>query len=190
MSGTRTLNHDAFLAMFDFPGQFLPVNHRLSLSDRFNNIRHNYRRHQSMVDAGLAEWFKGDPYELGDWLTIFSPIEMALWQDIRAMGLDLWPQLPVGRFFVDFGNPVAKLAVECDGRQWHRDAAKDQARDEELEAKGWMVIRIPGYQCNGRILDSEEAEMKGIEDREGWNDQRTPYTSLMLAKSRLQWGRE
>jgi very-short-patch-repair endonuclease len=172
------------MALFDFPGQFLPVG-RVPLRERFNNIRANYQRHQKMVDAGISSWFDDDPYELGEWLQIFTPIEFSLWQDIRGYGLDLWPQLPVGRFFVDFGNPVARVAIECDGKQWHRDKAKDAARDQELEEMGWRVIRIPGWQCNARILDSEEAEMRGIEDREQWNDERTPYTSLMLAKEYL-----
>lgn len=173
------------MAYFEFPGQFLPVHGRLELSERFRNIRANYRRHQAMVDAQLSDWFDDDPYELGNWLTVFTPIEFSLWQDIRSRGLDLWPQLPVGRFFVDFGNPVAKVAIECDGRQWHQDAAKDAARDQELEAMGWTVIRIPGWQCNSRILDAEDAELRGIEDREAWNDQRTPLTSLLLAKELL-----
>jgi very-short-patch-repair endonuclease len=179
--------HDVWpdvVAHFAFPGRFVPVTGK-TLGERFSAIRSNYRRHQAMVDAGISSWFGDDPYEVGEWPSIFTPIESALWTDIRCYGLDLWPQLPVGRFFVDFGNPVAKVAIECDGKAFHRDAAKDQARDEELEAMGWEVIRIPGWQCNARILDSDEAELKGIEDREAWNDQRTPYTSLMYARSLL-----
>lgn len=176
---------DNFLAYFNFPGQWLPVNNRVSLGERFRNIKANYRRYQAMVDAGLMDWFSSDPYEVGDWPSIFTPIENALWCDIRLYGLDLWPQLPVGRFFVDFGNPVAKVAIECDGAEFHQDKAKDAARDQELEAMGWTVIRIPGWQCVRRILDSEEARDKGIDDRERWNDENTPYTSLMLAKECL-----
>lgn len=177
-------------AMFDFPGAFIYVDGRMGLSERFNAIRHNYKRHEAMVKAGLSEWFKGDPYEIANWPSIFTPIEYALWFDIRGRGLDLWPQLPVGRFFVDFGNPVAKVAIECDGKAFHQDKAKDAARDQELEAMGWDVIRIPGWQCNARILTREEAAEKGIEDYEEWRDQKTPYTSLQLAKERLEWNRQ
>jgi very-short-patch-repair endonuclease len=173
------------LALYNFPGEWKPVNGHLEIGERFRNIKANYRRHQAMVNANLAEWFDGDPYELGEWLTVFTPIEFSIWQDIRCWGLDLWPQLPVGRFFVDFGNPVAKVAIECDGAAYHQDKAKDAARDQELEAMGWTVIRIPGWQCNARILDRDDAEHRDIEDREAWNDQNTPYTSLMLAKEYL-----
>lgn len=183
------MTNDDLWAYFNFPGEFLSLR-GLELSERFKAIRANYRRHQAMVDAGLSDWFDGDPYEVGDWLQIFTPIEYALWQDIRCYGLDLWPQLPVGRFFVDFGNPVAKVAIECDGKQFHMDKAKDAARDQELEAMGWEVIRIPGWQCNARILDRDEAELRGVDDRERWNDERTPYTSLMLAKGYLDGPKE
>lgn len=190
MNGIRSADWDAVKAMFSFPGQFLPVHASLSLGERFVNIRANYKRHQAMVDAGLSEWFKGDPYEVGDWLSVFTPIEFSMWQDIRGMGLDLWPQLPVGRFFVDFGNPVAKVAVECDGRQWHLDQEKDAARDAELERMGWKVYRVPGWQCNGRILDADEAEMRRVGDREAWNAAKTPLTVLREVKERLEWSRE
>lgn len=172
------------VARFEFPGRFVPVTGR-TLKERFSAIKANYRRHQAMVDAGISSWFGDDPYEVGEWPSIFTPIESSLWTDIRCYGLDLWPQLPVGRFFVDFGNPVAKVAIECDGKEFHQDKAKDDARDAELEAMGWEVLRIPGWQCNGRILDRDEAELKGIDDIEGWNDQRTPYTTLMYARSLL-----
>jgi hypothetical protein len=173
------------VAYFEFPGEFLPVHGGLEIGERFRNIKANYRRHQAMVDAEISDWFDDDPYEIGDWLSVFTPIEFAMWQHIRCKGLDLWPQLPVGRFFVDFGNPVAKVAIECDGAAYHQDKAKDAARDQELEAMGWTVIRVPGWQCNGRILDCDEAELRGVEDREAWNDQRTPLTSLRLAKEYL-----
>lgn len=181
----HSVDVDRFIAYFDFPGSWLPVHGRLPLRERFQNIRANYRRHQAMVDAGLLGWFDSDPYEVGDWPSVFTPIENALWCDIRMYGLDLWPQFPVGRFFVDFGNPVAKVAIECDGAEWHQDQAKDAARDQELESMGWQVIRIPGWQCVKRILDREEAEDRGIEDWGRWNDENTPYTSLMLAKELL-----
>jgi hypothetical protein len=71
-----------------------------------------------------------------------TPIEAWLWADIRDANVVLYPQYPVGRFFVDFANPVAKVAIE-----YHLDRAKDQARDAELAGMGWTVYRIPGHVC-------------------------------------------
>jgi very-short-patch-repair endonuclease len=48
---------------------------------------------------------------------------------------------------------VAKVAIECDGKHYHTDKSKDQARDRQLESLGWIVYRIDGADC---IKDSDE----------------------------------
>jgi len=58
-----------------------------------------------------------------------------------------YPQWPVGRFFVDFANPVAKVAIECDGKAFH-DVERDAKRQGEIEAMGWAVYRFTGRECN------------------------------------------
>lgn len=86
------------------------------------------------------------PYRAVDWVRVFTPIESLAWNAIRCRGLPLYPQYPVGRYFVDFGDPVYRLAVECDGKQWH-DQARDAARDAELRKLGWTIKRFTGRQC-------------------------------------------
>lgn len=76
-----------------------------------------------------------------------SPIEQNLWGDIRTADLVLYPQWPVAGFFVDFGNPVARVAIECDGKAFH-DAARDAPRQKAIESNGWTVYRFPGWMCN------------------------------------------
>lgn len=144
---------DDMVAYSAFIGRegYLPLVRTLSLSERFHNIRHNYKLFQRVVDADLGSWMSCGQYELGDWPSIFTPIEEGAWHDIRSYGLPLWPQLPVGRFFLDFANPVAKIALECDGRRWH-DATKDQRRDAELQMQGWTVYRAPGWRCK-RVME-------------------------------------
>jgi hypothetical protein len=83
------------------------------------------------------------PYPV-DWK--FTPIEAAAWQQIRCLGLPLYPQYPVGRYFVDFGDPVRRIAIECDGKAYH-DAERDAARDAQIRALGWSVHRFTGRQC-------------------------------------------
>jgi hypothetical protein len=100
-----------------------------------------------ILNAGRSEWADDDAY-LWDHVggITLTPIERALWSDIRSLDLVLYPQYPVGRFFVDSGNPVAKVAIECDGKQWH-DAARDALRDSRLREMGWTVYRFPGWEC-------------------------------------------
>lgn len=120
--------------------------------ERMQAIRRFYKLAQpEILQAGADEWGI-DPYEV-DWLRVFTPIEQALWHDIRMSGAILYPQYPVLGFFVDFGNPVAKVAVECDGAQYHQDAAKDVARQQAIEAIGWTVYRISGREC---LTDSDQ----------------------------------
>ena len=48
---------------------------------------------------------------------------------------------------MDFANPAAKVCIECDGSQWHKDAEKDAIRQRNIEAKGWTMYRITGRDC-------------------------------------------
>jgi len=116
------------------------------ISVRCAALRAFYRMAGAEIqEAGCAEWGI-DPYEV-DWMRVFTPIERALWHDIRCAGAVLYPQYPVGRFFVDFGNPVAKVAVECDGSAFHLDIEKDHRREAEIRALGWGVYRLSGREC-------------------------------------------
>lgn len=118
-----------------------------SLADRFRLIRNHYKKHGPQITRSNA--WDLDPYEWdvsGTGISL-SPIEQAIWMDIRAEGAVFYPQFPVGRFFVDFANPVAKVAIECDGAAWHVDKDKDAARQAEIERAGWTVYRISGKDC-------------------------------------------
>lgn len=100
------------------------------------------------ISAGTPmRWF--NPYtDLVDWMAIFTPIEMDAWQAIRANGkCPLYPQYPVSKYFLDFGNPYMKIGLECDGKEFHLDKQKDNKRDYELKQLGWQIYRIPGSDC-------------------------------------------
>lgn len=130
--------------------------------DRFSRLsalRQFYKLADKEIhDAGSEEWGI-DPYEV-DWLHVFTPIEYALWHDIRSAGCVFYPQYPVGRYFVDFGNPVAKVAIECDGAKWHMDKEKDAARDKKLRDAGWSVYRISGSDCRDGVGMEHESQSK------------------------------
>ncbi len=97
-----------------------------------------------------------------EWNEVMSPIEAAVWSEIRAHGVVMYPQHPVGRYFVDFGHPLVRVAIECDGKQFHQDKAKDAERQAEIEAKGWRVYRISGSACMRKpnpMIDEEGEEV-------------------------------
>lgn len=96
------------------------------------------------------------PYGNINWIDKFTDIEFQTWQVIRCYGCSLYPQYPVGKYFVDFGNPVLKIAIECDGKEYHLDKEKDYRRDLELSKLGWTVFKITGADCNRKTQELTE----------------------------------
>lgn len=140
----------------------------------WQRIRAHYKQHAAAIE-GSAEHWGIDPYAWDhDAGIVMTPIESALWHDIRAEGAVLYPQYPVGRFFVDFASPAACVAIECDGAAFHTDKAKDAARDAELVKAGWTVYRISGSEC---IKDTIVTE----------NEFGAPVVELSAARLLVRW---
>lgn len=121
----------------------------------WDRIRAYYQRNHKAIMARPTYWgveVYSWEHEAGVELT---PIERALWSDIRQLSAVLYPQYPVGRRFVDFGNPHAKVAIECDGAAFHTDAKADKQRQAEIESLGWTVYRFTGRECK---TDEHEVE--------------------------------
>lgn len=125
------------------------------LKNNWAKIRAFYRSHHADIMATPANEWAMDAYAWDEDRMIFmTPIEKWFWADIRACDAVLYPQYPVLDFFVDFANPKAKVAIECDGEAYHTDKAKDAARDKRLTDIGWTVYRISGAHC--RLEQDEE----------------------------------
>jgi very-short-patch-repair endonuclease len=99
---------------------------------------------KAIHEAGSDEW-GAQPVDFA-WIEL-TPIEQWLLEDMRNLNMVVYPQWPVGGFFVDFANPVAKVAIECDGKEFHTDWKKDAERDDALTALGWTVYRFTGRMC-------------------------------------------
>lgn len=107
----------------------------------------------------VDELQNADPYAL-PFDRFFTPIEQEVWCFIRIGGLPFHPEYPVLNFFIDFADPVRKIGIECDGKEFH-SYEKDFKRDEKLTALGWKIFRISGEQIYRRvhsdILDEAES---------------------------------
>lgn len=130
------------------------------LSNDWNKIRAHYEWATPLILAGERhEWAIG-AYAWEECSGInMTPIEAWLWGDIRQANAIFYPQYPIGKFFVDFANPLAKVAIECDGFQYHLDKEKDRERDDLLAEFGWTVYRISGHDC--RTESDEETGEPG-----------------------------
>ena len=80
-----------------------------------------------------------------------NPFELAIYEEIRARGIDVIPQLGVSGYWIDFAliHPekpgVYVLAVEADGATYHSMPTareRDRLRQEHLEAKGFIFHRV------------------------------------------------
>lgn len=122
------------------------------MSEYWNRIRKHYARNTPAILKAAANDWAIDPYAWNGFIEL-TPIEQALWVDIRSLNAVFYPQYPVGNFFVDFANPVAKVVIECDGRAFHLDKEKDADRDAILNSMGWVVFRFTGSEC---VKDRDE----------------------------------
>lgn len=121
-------------------------------------IRDHYQALEPQIMAQRKDEWATDPYAWGGVVRL-TPIEDWLWAHIRDSNAVFYPQWPAGRFFLDFANPKAKVAIECDGAEFHKDWQKDKRRDEELASMGWVVYRIPGWRC-GQDNDHETGQIR------------------------------
>jgi very-short-patch-repair endonuclease len=134
----------------------------------WDRIRAHYKRHEAAIKAAGASAWGIDAYAWDHNADIrLTPIEAWLWSDIRAIGAVLYPQYPVGRRFVDFGNPVAKVAIECDGAKFHQDKEADAKRQGEIEALGWTVYRLTGRECRTDDAGIAYQRIAGIAEAHG-----------------------
>lgn len=143
----------------------------------YTYIRSVYAAVMPDIVEAADRWI--DPYFV-DWVSIFTPIESAMWSVIRSQATPYYPQMPVGGYIVDFGNPLHRIAIECDGRAWH-DAKRDEARDAQLGELGWRVFRFSGRAClrmpslpdlRAWATGCTTAESEDVIDQMVWREQR------------------
>nr|WP_279091359.1 DUF559 domain-containing protein [Comamonas thiooxydans] len=144
----------------------------------WKRVREHYAALTPRILAEASNEWATDAYAWENAGIRMTPIESWLWADIRDANVVMYPQYPVNGVFVDFANPRAKVAIECDGRDYHLDKAKDRARDDALAAVGWTVYRLTGSECRQDF--NEESRTAGAARR---------LVDLIARNHRVQRGR-
>ena len=85
-----------------------------------------------------------------EYLKCESPIERKLYNALVFNGYTVYTQHQVGKYRGDLFIPP-RLIIECDGKAYHLNKAKDKRRDKYIEAQGYRVIRFSGSRINGDI---------------------------------------
>jgi very-short-patch-repair endonuclease len=99
-----------------------------------------------------------------------SPIEKNVWEDIRYYGLPFYPQIPCGRYFIDFADPYRQIAIEVDSKEYHQDKQKDLERENYLRKNGFItILRFRGKDT-----------FANLEDYSGNKKEIAEYTIAML----------
>ena len=83
-----------------------------------------------------------------------TPAEKILWEqlrDRRLLGLKFRRQHPLGTYIVDFYCPAQRLVVEIDGEIHRYQGVNDQLRTDQLEEKGYKVIRFWNYEVEQHL---------------------------------------
>ena len=136
-----------------------------SLDIYFESLRDVYRLMQPEIDAGIYR------PNVVDWPRIMSPIEREAWIDIQQRRLRMFPQYPALHYFLYFAEPWQKVAIECDGKQWHTDHARDEKRDSLLRLNGWQVCRVSGKAIWRERRDDDDLQiLRGCEPFRHWLD--------------------
>jgi very-short-patch-repair endonuclease len=89
-----------------------------------------------------------------------STFEDRVFEALRAAGLPLPVAqhrvvLAGGHRRIDLAYPDAKIAIECDGFEWHHGRAAfddDRARRNELELAGWHVLHVTWAMTDEQIV--------------------------------------
>jgi hypothetical protein len=131
-------------------------------------IRKWYEPRMSIINAAPCGW-GFDKYSF-PWLDRLSPIEREAFDECITIGLVMYPEFPVGPYWVDLGNPRTKIAIECDGAAYHtspEQRARDERRDRILLREyGWTVHRISGSTIRRRPQDRPQCECYELQDCE------------------------
>lgn len=87
--------------------------------------------------------------------------EQKLWRVLRGRrlaGLKFVRQFPIGRFITDFTCRRHRLVIELDGDSHAHSARYDRERQDELEQRGYHVLRL----SNDDVLQDMEAVLTAI----------------------------
>jgi len=83
------------------------------------------------IKASYEKYFYNwcEPYLIiPDCCEYMSPIERNVWSDLKCNGIKMYPQYPVWKYFLDFWDPIKKIWIEVDWREFHEDNGKDIKR--------------------------------------------------------------
>lgn len=62
---------------------------------------------------------------------------------LKSLNIKFIQECKIGRYSIDFYIPGKRIAIEADGKYWHRDFSRDKRKNKFLNKNGISVLRIP-----------------------------------------------
>ena len=127
------------------------------IQDRLNKEREITKKQEESLSSSINFLVKDFLNTISGQI-LFSPIEDFLWDALEKNELSYMAkrQFEIGKYKIDIVFPIAKLAIECDGAEYHRanqlQLERDQKRDKYLARKGWRTLRIEGLAIRRDII--------------------------------------
>ncbi|SFJ18556.1 endonuclease domain-containing protein [Thermoflavimicrobium dichotomicum] len=118
----------------------------VQLKKNWNHLKKIFRFWKILiVERRIPDWqlIKCDSY-----------IERRLYQALKREGYRVKTQYRIRGYDVDIVIPRYRLAIECDGRQWHRSSEqkkRDRRKSAKIAKAGWKVMRFTGKEINNNI---------------------------------------
>lgn len=109
---------------------------------------------------GKPSWVQIERAKCESW------IQIRVFNALVARGYYVKTELPCGPYLIDVALPQYKLAIECDGKEYHstpEQKAHDRRKDRYLRKRGWKVLRFSGSMINrniGKVIARIESEIK------------------------------
>ncbi len=134
----------------------------ITFDQRRDIVEYYDQRHEQIMASGRGWGI--DKYRIPH-LESRTPIEKMAFDACVTEGMAMYPEYPVGGFFVDLGNPRLKVGLELDGLEFHQDWVKDSKRDADLwELHGWKIFRCTGSRCNVVYRQPEESDVRKMRE--------------------------
>lgn len=139
----------------------------MSVKHDFDFLRDQYHTlYKNSLERGV---YKLD-YNLEDWHSTLSDIQLKLYNDIKDIGVFLYPLYPIGEYFVDFGNPYKKVGIEILYKEYERQERLDCV--EIFRKLGWTIYTLESkyvtFSAEDLFYKLFPEERDGDRDNEKW----------------------
>jgi hypothetical protein len=113
---------------------------KYNLAEIESRYRHYYQ------EAILRGRYTLPYYEIEQWDKVLTPVESRIFQDIREMGIALYPVFPVAeKTYLHFANPFVRVGIEIEYKNSPKTTINRKL--QLLKPQRWTVYVITSQKC-------------------------------------------